>query len=262
MIDAHCHINDPDLLPHIDSLLAQMQQAGVSAALVVGTDVSSSRQAVELARRYPAVLRATVGMHPHESKALDTAALAALRALAVQPEVVAIGEIGLDFHYDFSPRTAQRDAFQRQLELAAELALPIVIHEREAVDEVFAVLDAADGWARGGAWHCCSVAPELAVTISRAFYLGIAGWITFPKAENIRAIAHAVPLERLLAETDTPYLAPVPHRGKPNQPAYVRLVAQALAEVKGESPERVEEITTNNTLRAFPNWTQAPHKEE
>jgi len=254
MIDAHSHLNDPKLSAQIDAVLARMREAGVSGALVVGTDVPSSCDAVALARAHPE-LRAAVAMHPHESKDLDDAALAALAALARQPEVIAYGEIGLDFHYDFSPRDAQREAFRRQLRLARELNLPIVIHEREAADEVMAILDAEDGWARGGEWHCCTVEPEQAVTITERLYIGIAGWVTFPKAENIRVLARAVPLERILLETDAPYLAPVPHRGKTNEPAFVRIIAQALAELKGISCAEVERITDENVTRAFPRWT-------
>ena len=253
MIDAHVHLNDKRLLPQIDELLSRMREVGVSGALVVGYDVPSSRQAVELARRYPA-LRAAVGMHPHDSSDLDDGALAALAELARAPEVVAYGEIGMDFYYDNSPRDVQREAFRRQLRLAREVGLPIVIHEREAAGEVMAILDEEDGWVLGGEWHCCSVDSALAVTIAERLYLGIAGWITFPKAENIRALARAVSLERLLLETDAPYITPVPFRGKPNEPAYVRFVAQALAELKGISCGEVEKITDDNVRRAFPRW--------
>ncbi|HEY3378043.1 MAG TPA: TatD family hydrolase [Armatimonadota bacterium] len=254
MIDAHTHLNDPRLLPEIDPLLARMLHAGVTGALVVGYDLASSRTAVDLAARYPQYLRAAIGVHPHDSKDVDQETLTALRALAQQPGVVAYGEIGLDFYYDHSPRDVQRDAFGRQLALAVELELPIIIHEREAVDEVMAVLDAEGGWALGGAWHCCSVAPQLAVQIAQSFYVGIAGWITFAKGDNIRALAQAVPLARLLLETDAPYITPVPYRGKPNEPSYVRLTAQALANVKGISLADVEEMTMANTRQAFPRW--------
>lgn len=254
MIDAHCHLNDAELLPRVDELLAGMRDAGVTGALVVGFDLASSREAVALAGRYPEQLRAAIGVHPHESKFLDADTLSALRELAQTPAVVALGEIGLDFHYDHSPREAQREAFRRQLALAAELALPIIIHEREAAEELIATLDAEGGRQLGGSWHCCSVAPELAVEIARDFYVGIAGWLTFPKADNIRAIARAVPLDRLLIETDSPYLAPVPFRGKKNTPALVRLVAQALAVEKGVSVAMVEEVTASNTISAFPRW--------
>jgi len=254
MIDAHCHLNDPRLVPEIEALLAHMTDAGVGGALVVGCDVDSSRIAVELAARYPRLLRAAVGMHPHDSQYLDDAALNALRELGRRPEVVAFGEIGLDFHYDHSPRAAQCDAFRRQLALARELGLPVIIHEREAADEAMAIMDAEDGWALGGHWHCCSVDAALACDIARHFYIGIAGWITFPKAENIRAIARAVPLERLVIESDAPYISPVPHRGKPNEPAYVSITAQALAQVKEVTRAHVEEITRRNTLAAFPRW--------
>ncbi len=254
MIDAHCHLNDPRLLPDVDALLARMAQHGVEGALVVGYDLPSSRQAVALARQSPHSLRAAVGLHPHDSKELTPEMLADFAALAREPEVVAYGEIGFDFHYDHSPRDVQRDAFRRQLALAAEAGLPIIIHEREAAEEVMAILDAEDGWARGGAWHCCSVSPELAVVIAQRLYVGIAGWVTFSKAENIRALVRAVPLERLLIETDAPYLAPVPFRGKPNEPAHVRLVAQAVAKVKGIAAAEVEQQTAANARRAFPRW--------
>lgn len=254
MIDAHCHLNDPRLLPDVDDLVARMAQHGVQGALVVGYDLPSSRQAVALARQFPHCLRAAVGLHPHDSKELTPAMLADFATLARESEVVAYGEIGLDFHYDHSPRDVQRDAFRRQLALASEVELPVIIHEREAADDVMTMLDAEDGWARGGAWHCCSVSPELAVIIAQRFYVGIAGWVTFPKAENIRALVRAVPLERLLIETDAPYLAPVPFRGKPNEPAHVRLVAQAVAEIKGIAPADVEQETAVNARRAFPRW--------
>jgi TatD DNase family protein len=254
MIDAHNHLNDPRLLPQIEALLARMAEAGVRGGLVVGYDVPSSRTAVELARRYPGVLAAAVGVHPHEARDLDDAAFAELAELARAPETVALGEIGLDFHYDHSPRPVQRDAFRRQLALAAACELPIVIHEREAVEDVTAILDAEGGWARGGSWHCCSTDPETAVAIAAHFYVGIAGWITFPKADNIRALAAAVPLARLLVETDAPYIAPVPHRGRPNEPAYVRLTAEALAALKGVACDEVAARTAANTLAAFPRW--------
>lgn len=254
MIDAHNHLNDPRLLPDVDALVARMQQAGVTGALVVGCDLPSSRTAVELARRFPDTLRATIGVHPHESKDLDAETLAALKSLATEPGVVAIGEIGLDFFYDHSPRDVQRDAFRRQLALAAEVGLPIVIHEREAVEDVRAIMDAEGAWALGGVWHCCSVAPDIALEISRSLFIGIAGWLTFKKSDNIRDIARAVPLDRLLVETDAPYLTPVPHRGKPNEPAYVRITAQALADLKGIPLPDVETITVRNTLQAFSRW--------
>lgn len=261
MIDAHTHLNDPQLLPHVDALLARMAQAGVTGALVVGCDLPSSRTAIELAQRYPAQLRAAVGVHPHESSTLDDDTLVTLRDLARDPAVVAIGEIGLDFHYDHSPRDTQRGAFRDQLALAAACELPIIIHERAAADEVMAILDHEQGWARGGAWHCCSVTPDRAVAIARQLYIGIAGWVTFKNGENIREIARAVPLERLLIETDAPYLTPVPYRGHPNEPAYVRLTAQAVAEVKGIALAEVENITATNTLQAFPRWELACRKE-
>ena len=254
MIDSHTHLNDPRLEPEIESLLARMREAGVTGAIVVGYDVPSSRKAIELARRYPEPLRASVGMHPHDAKDLDAAALDELERLAREPEVVAYGEIGLDFHYDNSPRDVQREAFGRQLEVAKRLGLPVIIHERSASEEALAIIEAHDARKLGGTWHCCSVEPEFAAGITPDFFVGIAGWISFPKADNIRALARAVPLERLLIETDCPYLTPVPYRGKRNEPAYVRLVAESLAEVKRVSVAEVERVTSENVGRAFPGW--------
>ncbi len=254
MIDAHAHLNDPAFFDDLPDLLARMREAGVEGALVVGYDLPSSQRAVTLARAHPP-LRAAIGVHPHDSKELTDEALVALRALAREPEVVAVGEIGLDYHYDHSPRPVQREAFRRQLALARETALPIVIHEREAEEDVRAILDAEDGWALGGSWHCCSVDAASAAEIARHLFIGIAGWITFPKSENIRALARAVPLECLLIETDAPYITPVPFRGKRNEPAYLPRTLQMLAQVKGIPEMDVERTTTANVRRAFPRWT-------
>lgn len=262
MIDSHCHINDAKLLPRITTLIDHMHEAGVIAALVVGSDLPSSRSALQLAQEYPSLFRAAVGVHPHESMHLDDATLTALREMAQDPLVVAIGEIGLDYHYDFSPRSVQRTAFRCQIELAREVALPLIIHERAAVVDVLSILDAVDGWGVGGVWHCCSVTPEEATRIATHFYLGIAGWITFPKGENIRQIARAVPLERLLVETDAPYITPAPFRGTPNEPARVQLTAQALAVVKEVSLAVVDQDTTKNTLCAFPRWREGADLEK
>lgn len=259
MIDSHAHLNDPRLLPDLEGVLERMGPAGVSGALVVGYDLPSSQRALELASRYPDLLRASVGVHPHESKSLGRAALASLEELASHPEVVAYGEIGLDFHYDHSPRDVQREAFRRQLGLAARLGLPVIIHEREATEEALAILTEGDGLAPGGVWHCCDLGPDLAKEIAGWLFIGIAGWITFPKAENIRAMARAVPLERVLVETDAPYLTPVPYRGRRNEPAHVRLVAEQLARVRGVSLERVAAVTKENIFRAFPRWGTERH---
>jgi len=257
MIDAHTHLNDLRLFPEADALVSRMCAAGVQGALVVGYDLPSSRRAVELARRYPGVIAAAVGMHPHESKDLDADTLTELRELACAPEVVAYGEIGLDFHYDHSPRDVQRDALLRQLAVAASCDLPIIIHEREAADEVLALIEREDGWARGGCWHCCSVTPDLAGFIAQRLYIGIAGWITFTKADNIRALARVVPLSRLLIETDAPYLAPAPYRGKTNEPSLLHLTVAALSAEKATTLDDVAAQTTLNARCAFPRWNLA-----
>ncbi len=250
MIDAHCHLNNPEMMESTAAMLQRMAAVGVTGAVVAGYDLPSSYRAVELAQRYPQ-LRAVIGVHPHDSDTIDDALIDELRALARAPQVLAIGEIGLDYHYDHSPREVQRVGFHRQLVLAAELGLPVVIHEREAIDDALQIMDAEGGWARGGHWHCGSVEPEIGLHIAQHMYIGIAGWVTFKKAENIRALATAIPLERMLLETDTPYLAPIPHRGKTNEPSYIPLIAAAVAELHGVTAAEVGTQTAANVGRAF-----------
>lgn len=253
MIDAHCHLNNPDMLEQVPAMLERMAAAGVTGAVVAGYDLPSSYRAVELAQRYPQ-LRAVIGVHPHDSDTIDDALINELRELARAPQVLAIGEIGLDYHYDHSPREVQRTGFRQQLALAAELGLPVVIHEREAIDDALQIMDAEGGWARGGHWHCGSVEPEIGLQIATHMYVGIAGWVTFKKAENIRALAAALPLQRILLETDAPYLAPIPHRGKTNEPAHLPLIAAAVAELHGVTVAEVAEQTGVNTVGAFLRW--------
>ncbi len=253
MIDAHCHLNNPEMLELVPAMLQRMTAAEVTGAVVAGYDLASSYRAVELARQYPQ-LRAVVGVHPHDSDIIDDALIDELRMLARAPQVLAIGEIGLDYHYDHSPREVQREGFRRQLALAAELNLPVVIHERAAIDDALMIMDAEGGWARGGHWHCGSVEPEIGLRIAQHMYVGIAGWVTFKKADNIRALAAAIPLERMLLETDSPYLAPIPHRGKSNEPSYIPLIAAAVAELHGVTAEEVGAQTAANVGRAFGRW--------
>lgn len=256
MIDSHSHLTDTRLCGEITHLLQRMAEAGVGQVLVVGNDLASSRAALALAREYPRLLRASLGVHPHEATTMSEEILQEFRLLAADPLVVAIGEIGLDYHYDFSPRPLQQTAFRAQITLAKELNLPLIIHEREAVDDIFAILDETAGWQCGGSWHCCSTELPAAQRIAEYFYLGIAGWVTFPKAQNIHTLAREMPLNRLLLETDAPYITPVPFRGKTNEPAYLQYTCAALAELQGTTAEEVAAVTNDNTRRAFPRWDQ------
>jgi len=206
---------------------------------------------VALAERHP-FISATVGVHPHEVKYIKDGWYDELRALAKSKGVVAYGETGLDYHYDHSPREVQRARFREQVQLARELCLPIIIHTREAQEDTIAILKEEKAGALGGVFHCFSGDAWLAKdALDLGFYLSFSGVITFQNATMLRDIAKTVPLDRILVETDSPYLTPVPHRGKRNEPAYVRHVADKIAELHSLSPQEVEDATTQNTKRLF-----------
>lgn len=256
MIDSHCHLDSPQFKKDRAQVLARARQAGVKLIIVPGVDLPSSRQAVALAQQHAEVV-AAVGVHPHDAKTLDAAAVSELRDLARQPQVVAMGEIGLDYYRDLSPRDVQRRAFKVQLELAAELNLPVIIHDRDAHEDVSAMLR---DWrsplnverSTVGVLHSFSGDAALAERVLElGFYLGVSGPLTYPNAEKTRAVVKAAPLERLLIETDAPYLAPQAQRGKRNEPAYVRYVAQAIAAIKTLTIEQVIEQTTRNASCVF-----------
>ena len=253
LIDTHCHFNHKRLEDDLNDCLTRAEQADVRQMVIVGYDMASSEQAVRQAEARPGVLFATVGVHPHDSKDWNEESEARLRALAGHPSVVAIGEIGLDFHYDFSPREAQYAAFRAQMRLARDAGLPIVIHCREAYHETLDVLEVEGARKIGGVMHCWAGTPEQAVqTVALGLALGLGGTLTFKSAEDIREAARQAPAEALLVETDAPYLAPMPHRGKRNEPAYTRIVADALAQLRGVSFPEIEALTTANARRVFP----------
>jgi len=248
LIDSHAHLDSSKFDGGREAAIERAREAGVVAILNVGGDLASSRAAVALAERNDFIY-AAVGVHPHDATTVTPAVLDELRALSRHPKVVAIGEIGLDYYRDLSPRPVQRRAFAEQLALAAELELPVVIHSREALDDVLAALR---GWEGSGVLHSYSGGPEwLGEVLELGFSIGISGPVTFPKAEPLRAAAAAVPLERLLVETDCPYLTPVPYRGRRNEPAYVRYVAQAVARARGMEAEPLARATADNARRLF-----------
>jgi TatD DNase family protein len=253
LIDTHTHLDFPEFDGDREYVIERAATAGVGAMVNVGTDLDSSRAAVALAEAYPQIY-AAVGVHPHDAKAMTTEVLDELRALASRPKVVAIGEIGLDFYRDLSPREKQRQAFEQQLALASEVGKPVIIHDREAHKEVMTILRR---WAEGcqqsiGVLHCFS--GDLAMAkeaIKMGFYISIAGPVTFPNARRLRELVRQLPLEKLLVETDCPYLTPHPHRGKRNEPAYVKLVAQEAAHIKGLTLEEVARVTSDNARALF-----------
>ena len=249
-IDSHAHLEMEEFDDDRDAVLGRAAAAGLMAIVTVGTTIPDCEKAVELARLYPSVY-AAVGIHPHEVKGIDAGTYDALRVLAQQEKVVAIGEIGLDFFYDLSPREVQLRRFAEQLDLALELDLPVIIHDREAHAETLRILQQRKGRLRG-VLHCFSGDAAMArECLALGFYLSVAGPVTYRKSEQLRAVAREIPAERLLIETDAPYLAPQPYRGKRNEPAYVVETARCVAEIRGISLGELERVTEENARRLF-----------
>lgn len=249
-IDTHAHLEMEAFDSDREHVLARAGAAGLTAIVTVGTTLSDCEKAVALARLYKPVY-ASVGIHPHEVKEIDASTYNALRVLARQEKVVAIGEIGLDFFYDLSPREVQVRRFQEQLDLAEELELPVIIHDREAHTEMLEILRSRKGRLQG-VLHCFSGDWAMASEcLNLGFHLSVAGPVTYRKADQLRAVAGEVPLERLLIETDAPYLAPQPYRGKRNEPAYVVETAKTLAGIRGIPVDELERQTTANACRLF-----------
>ena len=257
LIDSHCHLDDKQFDADRDEVIARARQAGVERMMAIGTGNGPPdlEAALRLARQHDFIY-ATVGVHPHDASKATPETFASLEALAADAKVFAIGEIGLDYHYDFSPRDVQREVFVEQLKLAGRAGKPIVIHTREAWDDTMQVLRDGSAWRRptGGIMHCFSGGPaEAQQALDLGFYLSFGGVLTFPKAEALREAARMTPEDRLLVETDAPYLAPVPKRGKRNEPAFMVETVRRLAEVRGVRPERIAEATTANFERLLLN---------
>jgi len=246
LTDSHCHLDHEQFHEDREAVIERARAAGVECMMAIGTgDGPPDLEAgIRLADRYPFIY-ATVAVHPHEASKATEETFARLRELAQHPKVLAIGEMGLDYHYDFSPRQVQREVFERQLDLAAEARKPIVIHTREAWADTLEVLRSR--WRGEGIMHCFTGDEEQArEALDLGFYLSFGGVLTFPKAETVRQAARIAPEDRILVETDCPYLAPVPRRGKRNEPAFIVDTARRLAEVRGIAPEAIAEQTTRN----------------
>lgn len=251
LFDSHAHIDDSRFDQDRDQIIERAKESGLSYILNPGADLATSVKAVNLAEKYSMVYGA-VGVHPHDVKDMDEDTIEVLRSLCSKEKVVAVGEIGLDYYYDHSPREAQRKWFERQIQLAKEVQLPIIIHDRDAHQEVFDILSRYDAGKLGCVMHCYSGSVELAREyVKRRIYISLAGPVTFKNAKKTHQVAQEIPLEWLLVETDSPYLTPVPHRGKRNEPAYVKLVAETIAEAKGISLEAVAAQTTMNAKKLF-----------
>jgi len=252
LVDSHCHLDDPKFDADREAVISRAVESGVGLMLAVGAgDGPPDLEAgIRLAEAHEPIY-ATVGVHPHDACKADSGTWARLKELATHPKVVAVGEIGLDYYYDNSPRDRQREAFAEQLSVARGAQKPVVIHTRDAWEDTVALLREhwkADG--PGGIMHCFSGGPaEAEEALALGFCLAFGGVITFPKADRVRQAVLVTPLDRLLVETDAPYLAPVPHRGKRNEPAFVAEIARRLADLRGEPFEALAEATTRNFRR-------------
>ncbi|MEA2110322.1 MAG: TatD family hydrolase [Pseudomonadota bacterium] len=251
LFDSHSHVNMEVFADDLDQVLERAFAAGMAGIVAIGTNVSDSIRGVELAEQWPHVY-ATVGIHPHEVKNADEHSYHILKALADNQKVVAYGEIGLDFYRNHSPREVQVKEFARQLGYAAELRLPVVIHDRDAHQEVLEIIKAEQGYRYGGIIHCFSGDYTLAATyVDLGFMISIPGTITFSNNQLQAEVVKHLSLDDLLIETDCPYLTPVPYRGKRNEPLYVQYVAEAIGKIKGVSAEVVAEKTCSNARRVF-----------
>jgi len=250
LIDSHAHLDDKRFDADRDMLINSLKENDVDLVLNIGADIKTSQASVDLAEKYDNIY-AVVGVHPHSAKDLEGSDLSELRALAEQEKVVAIGEIGLDYYYDNSPRNIQQKWFKKQIELAQELDMPIVIHSRDATQDTFDILkEASNKKELRGILHSYSGSYEMAQEyIKLGFYIAIGGPVTFKNARVSREVAAQIPLDKLLIETDSPYLTPEPYRGKRNEPMYVKYVAEKIAEVRGTTYEEIANKTTQNLLR-------------
>lgn len=253
--DTHCHL-DPDTYGSdaaVDDVIARARAAGVSRMVTIGSGYGPAciAHAREVAARHDDVWF-TAGLHPHDASHWDAALAAAIREAAQDPRCVAVGEMGLDFHYDESPRDAQRACLREQIALALALGLPIVIHDRESDGETLRILDAEGAFAGRVLYHCYTGGvAHMREIVARGGYVSIPGIVTFKTAGEMVDVAAAVPDDRLLVETDSPFLTPVPHRGKRNEPAFVALTGTKVAELRGTSPDALARLTTHNALRFY-----------
>jgi TatD DNase family protein len=240
-----------DFVDDWPAALDNAADAGIEYVVVIGFDVESSKQAVMMAEEHGSVL-AAVGVHPHDASSMDDSSVEQLKLLAEHPKVVAIGETGLDFYRNLSPQKEQLKAFEAQLALAGELRLPVIIHDRDAHEGAAQILSARAGGLVGGVLHCFSGDSKFARSaLEWGFYISVAGPVTYPNAKALREVIESVPIERIVIETDAPYLTPQPKRGKRNEPAYVRYVAEELATLKGLSVDDIDRITTLNAKQLF-----------
>jgi len=252
LVDSHCHLDFPDFSSELDAVLARARAAGISRIVTISTRVKKHAPVLAIAEKYPEVF-CSVGTHPHNAAEEPDIDAKALATLAQHPKIVAIGEAGLDYHYDNSPREAQATSFRQQIAAARETGLPLVIHSRDCDTDMAEILrDESGKGAFPAILHCFTGGRDLAFTaIELGHYVSFTGILTFKRSDDLRAIAAALPVDRIMVETDAPYLAPLPYRGKRNEPAYVAETAKVLAEVRAVSADEIAQQTTENFFRLF-----------
>lgn len=251
LFDTHAHLHFPDFADDLDTVLARAREAGLRGMVTIGTDRESNRATVAMAERLPDVW-ASVGIHPHDAGEATEEDFAEMERLARTPRVVGLGEMGLDFFRDLSPRDAQARVFRRQLDMARRVGKPVIIHCRDAHPDALAILEEARVGDIGGVMHCFSAdVPVARRCLDLGLTISLAGPVTYKNARELPAVARFVPEDRLVVETDCPYLTPTPHRGKRNEPAYVALTAAHVAALRGVDAEALGEATTRNAARLF-----------
>ncbi|PKM77489.1 MAG: hydrolase TatD [Firmicutes bacterium HGW-Firmicutes-15] len=251
IIDTHAHLQDKKLRENLENVLGRAKEVGVEKIICVGYDLASSQEAVLLARKYKQIY-AAVGIHPHDAQTLTSEVLGKIRNLAKDPRVVAIGEIGLDYYRDLSPRDKQKEAFIEQIKLAHEIGKPIIVHDRDANQDVIDIAKKQRAGKNGGIMHCFSGNLPLAMeAIKEGFYISFAGPLTYKNAKKAQEVATKIPQNRLLVETDCPYLTPEPLRGKLNEPAHVRFVVQKMAELRNQHPDEIAYLTGRNAREVY-----------
>lgn len=254
LIDSHAHLSSPPLLEQVDAILERAQGANISHVLNICTEAENLQEGLQLAKRYPWLANAAA-VHPHDAASLGESFFPLIEKVAEEKKVLAIGETGLDYHYHHSPAEIQQEYLRKHLKLALRCNLPVIIHCRLAFNDFFRILDETycpNGQYGSGVLHCFTgTAEEAQEVLKRGFYLSFSGVVTFKKSEELRQIAKSAPLDRLLIETDAPYLAPQSHRGKTNEPAFVKEIAEVIASVKHLSFQTIAEATTTNAKRLF-----------
>ena len=253
LFDTHCHLDEESLAAEIEGVVASAKAEGVSRIVTIGTDLASSRRSLELASQFPGTVFTAVGIHPNYTAAASPGDWDAIVDLASDPRVVAIGETGLDRYWDYAPVELQRDYFQRHLELSKRIQKPFIVHCRDADEEVRQMLRAAasDGPLDGVMHSFCQSQESADECLALGMHLSFTGMLTFKRNVELREIASRIPADRVFVETDAPYLAPMPHRGKRNEPGFVRFTLECLAECHGVSPSEMAQLTTANACRFF-----------